>query len=351
VGRAKILWFSLMVFIMVYFKKSKQYFTMVTVVLLLCQISLRAEEKSSDTAGQSTGGRQAIVVIGAAGEAEFEPEFRAWSDRWIKACEKASIQTTLIDGLRAEDTEETSDKNKMLQAIERVKESKATELWVVMLGHGTFDGKAGKFNLRGEDISADELKGVFDNLRVPLVLVNCFSCSGAFLPALSKPGRIVVTSTKSGMEQNYSRFGNYLSQAVGDLSADLDHDRSVSILEAFLKGAKETAKFYEDEKRLATEHPLLDDSGDRQGVLADFFEGIRLIKKAEGNAVVDGEIAATSLLIPSQQDSDLDPEKLVERDRLEEELRQLRRRKSTIESQEYYQALEKIARALTELYQ
>lgn len=340
-----------MVFMMVSLEKGKQYFTMLIVVLLLCQIASKAEEKSNETAGQSPGGRQAIVVVGAAGEAVFEPEFRAWSDRWIAACEKASIQATLIDGLRPEEKEEeSSDKKKMIQAIERAKESRAAELWVVMLGHGTFDGKVGKFNLRGEDISADEMSRVFDEFGAPLVLVNCFSCSGAFLPVLSKPGRIVVTSTKSGMEQNYSRFGNFLSEAVGDLSADLDHDRSVSILEAFLRGAKETAKFYEDEKRLATEHPLLDDSGDRQGVSADFFEGIRLVKKAEGNTVVDGEIAATSLLIPSQQDSDLDPEKLAQRDRLEEELRQLRGRKPTIESDEYYRSLEEIARALAQLY-
>jgi hypothetical protein len=340
-----------MVFLMVSFEKVKQCFTMAMVVVLLSQVESMAEEKSSATSEQLQGERQAIVVIGAAGEAVFEPEFRAWSDRWIAACEKASIQTTLIDGLRTEDNDEgASDKKRMIQAIDRAKESKTTELWVVMLGHGTFDGKVGKFNLRGEDISADELKGVFEDFKVPLVLVNCFSCSGAFLPTLSKPGRVVVTSTKSGMEQNYSRFGNYLSQAVGDLSADLDHDRSVSILEAFLKGAKETARFYEDEKRLATEHPLLDDSGDRQGVSADFFEGIRLVKKAEGNAVVDGEIAATSLLIPSQQDSDLDSAKVAERDRLEEELRQLRRRKPTIESDEYYRSLEEIARALAQLY-
>jgi hypothetical protein len=339
-------------FMMMSLEKVKQYLMALAIVLCLGQVAVLGDEKSNVTAGEKTRVRLAIVVVGAAGDTSYVPVFRAWSDRWIAACEKASIQTTLIDGLEPEDKQEVvSDKKRLLLAIEQANQSSTTELWIVLLGHGTFDGKVGKFNLRGEDISAEELKKVLDDIRAPQVLVNCFSCSGAFLPVLSKGGRIVVTSTKSGMEQNYSRFGDFLSQAMGDLSADLDHDRSVSILEAFLKGAKETAKFYEDEKRLATEHPLLEDSGDRQGVSADFFEGIRLVKKAEGNAVVDGEIAATSLLIPSQQDGDLDPEKLAERDRLEEELRQLRRRKQTIDSEEYYQSLEQIARALAKLYQ
>ena len=30
-------------------------------------------------------------------------------------------------------------------------------LWLVLIGHGTFDGRLAKFNLRGPDVTAGEL--------------------------------------------------------------------------------------------------------------------------------------------------------------------------------------------------
>ena len=46
--------------------------------------------------------------------------------------------------------------------------------------------------------------------------------------------------------------------------ADLDKDDQVSLLEAFLTASVRTAEFYEETSRLATEHALIDDNGDRR---------------------------------------------------------------------------------------
>jgi hypothetical protein len=298
----------------------------------------------------STTIRQMIVVTGASGEEAYVSSFRNSSERWVKSCQESGIFCEWIDGstpLKSEESNTITDKKRFLDRIAAAGDS---ELWVVMIGHGTFDGKIAKFNLRGEDISANELAAALAPGKGPQVIVHCFSCSGAFLPVLSRTGRIVITATKSGAEMNYSRFGDFLSLAILDPAADLDHDNSVSILEAFLMGAKRTEQFYADEKRLATEHPLLDDGGDGKGVAASFFRGIRLIKQAADGADIDGDLSAMTLLKLSQEDTHLTEEQLKRRNKLELDLRKLRLTKSITTPEEYYNKLASIALELAELY-
>ena len=46
------------------------------------------------------------------------------------------------------------------------------------------------------------------------MVINCASASGPFINRLSGPNRVVVSSTKSGFELNFSRFGQYLAEAI-----------------------------------------------------------------------------------------------------------------------------------------
>jgi len=74
---------------------------------------------------------------------------------------------------------------------------------VILIGHGSFDNQVGKFNLVGPDLSAKDyaqLVGTLPNKRV--VFVNCASSSGEFIKPLSAEGRVVITATRSGSEQN-----------------------------------------------------------------------------------------------------------------------------------------------------
>jgi len=41
------------------------------------------------------------------------------------------------------------------------------ELWLVLIGHGTFDGKEAKVNLRGPDLSAADLVGMVEAVPPP----------------------------------------------------------------------------------------------------------------------------------------------------------------------------------------
>ena len=106
-------------------------------------------------------------------------------------------------------------------------------LWLVLIGHGTFDGQTAKFNLRGPDLSADDLAEWLKPLNRPLAVIDCSSERSVPERAVG-PKRVVITATKSGFEQNYARFGDYLAAAIVDPQADLDKDGQTSLLEAFL---------------------------------------------------------------------------------------------------------------------
>ena len=161
-------------------------------------------------------------------------------------------------------------------------------LWLVLIGHGTFDGREAKFNLRGPDVSAAELADWLKPIKRPLAILDCSSSSGPFVNRLSGEDRVVVTATRSGDEQNFARLGQYLAEAIADPAADLDKDGQVSLLEAFLTAGARTEEFYRTKARLATEHALIDDNGDRLGTPADWFRGIHATKRVKSGAAVDG---------------------------------------------------------------
>jgi|JI9StandDraft_1071089.scaffolds.fasta_scaffold00321_18 hypothetical protein len=308
-------------------------------------------ESNLEAVAENPVTRQLIVVTGAPGEEAYTGNFRNWSERWVQASQAGNIECEWIDGTQPIDeaavSEQASDKKRLLDLITKAGDK---ELWLVLIGHGTFDGKVSKFNLRGEDITANELEQALSIGKGTQVIVNCFSCSGAFLPVLSRPGRIVITATKSGAEMNYSRFGDFMSLSILDPAADLDHDHSVSILEAFLMAAKRTEQFYMDESRLSTEHPLLEDGGDKKGVSAAFFRGIRLVKQAAEGATIDGELAAMTLLNASKDDASLDGLRAEKRNELELALRTLRTKKASLPESEYYTKVGEIALELASLY-
>nr|MDQ3624677.1 hypothetical protein [Verrucomicrobiota bacterium] len=225
-----------------------------------------------------------ILVVGAGGEQEYTEEFARWAMHWQKAAGTAGARLTTI-GLKPTAEPDLEQVRKTLLA--ELPDTPA-ELWIVLLGHGTADPQDAKLNLRGDDLSAAQLAEWLKPFRRPLVLINAFSSGGAFLKPLAAPGRVVVTATRSGSEHNYARFGRFFSQAIADPAADLDKDGQVSVLEAYLAAAQAVAEFYKNEGRLATEHALLDDNGDGLGTPADWFRGVRAVKKARDDAELDG---------------------------------------------------------------
>jgi hypothetical protein len=84
------------------------------------------------------------------------------------------------------------------------------------------------------------------------------SASGASLAVLRKRDRVLITATKTGSEKNATIFARYWSEALRDPAADTDKNETISAAEAFHYAERKTAEFYQQQKRLATEHPVLD---------------------------------------------------------------------------------------------
>lgn len=293
---------------------------------------------------------QVIVVVGAAGTPEYGEQFAEWADRWKAAAEQAKAQYLEIG--RSENAK--SDKEQLQQALATIAQQEPNDasgrIWLVLIGHGTSLRDISKFNLRGPDVSLGDFQTWLKPISSPLAIINCSSASGGFLSGLSGPGRIVITATKSGSEQNFARFGKFLSLALTDPASDLDHDDQVSLLEAYLSASRRVSQFYEQESRLATEHSLLDDNGDKRGTPASFFKGIYVVQKAQDGADTDGQRAHQWHLDPGRQAVSLAADQQAERDKLEDEIHRLRSQRARLTEDEYYEQLEPLLIQIAQLY-
>jgi hypothetical protein len=288
-----------------------------------------------------------LLIVGAEGTEEFGKSFRQWSKRWESASKQAQADFTAI-GL--ETPGEKSDRDLLQERLASLTPTSTEPLWLVLIGHGTFDGKTARFNLRGPDFSPAELAAWLKPVERPLVVANCASGSGPFLNELSAPGRIVITATRNGFEYNYARFGDYFSSAISDLQADLDKDEQTSLLEAYLRASAAAEEFYKSEGRLSTEHALLDDNGDKLGTPADWFQGLRAIKSAKDGVSLDGLRAGQMVLLKSRREEQLPAAVRARRDELERELATARQRKTKLSEDEYLKLIEPLLIELAHLY-
>src|SRR6202022_3483657 len=87
-----------------------------------------------------------------------------------------------------------------------------------------------------------------------------------------KLNAVVLSPTKAGSEKNPPIFARYWVEALRDPSADVDKNETISALEAFRYAEQKTSKYYETQKRLATEHAMLEDTGKGAGVRAPSAE-------------------------------------------------------------------------------
>lgn len=278
-----------------------------------------------------------ILVLGAAGADEFGEQFETWAKNWEQAAEKGRASVTVV----GRDVDGSTDRERLQATIVAAADPTTSELWMVFLGHGTFDRRTAKFNLRGPDVAPEDLKTWLADVKAPTAVIDCSAASAPFLQSLAGSNRIVVSATKSGGEQNFARFGQFLSEAIADSEADLDKDDQTSLWEAYLAASRRTDEFYKLDGRLQTEHPLLDDDGDGQGTRADAFRGLEAIQSAaDGKAALDGRKAHQWHLVRSAAESQLPVEVRRRRDELELQILTLRMEKPSMTEDAYYAELE-----------
>jgi hypothetical protein len=334
---------------------------------LLAALTTPASALAGGAPGE--GGTTVVAVVGAPGTPEYGARFRAAANLWKKAAVQAGAHFVTV-GLdpaqgapgaqRATQGEQGGqggqggqgkiDRQRLKQILAREAGNAGGPLWLVLLGHGTFDGRTARFNLRGPDVSAEDLATWLEPLRRPLVFINTAPASAPFLKVLAGPDRVIVTATKTGWQQNATRLGSVLAEAIADPAADLDKDGQTSLLEAFLVAAQRVAASFEQAGLLTTEHALLEDNGDGLGTPADFFRGLRPIKKAIEGAAPDGHRAHQVHLVPSAPERALSPQVRQRRDQLELDVLSLRDARQTLNEEAYFARLEALLTELARLY-
>src|SRR6202140_4756979 len=205
-----------------------------------------------------------VTIAGLGGEPEYEQRFAGWAsdlDKIFKS--EPSSQVTTLSGAQATRAAIEGKRGDL------AKQTKADDhLVLLLIGHGSFDESDYKFNIPGPDITATELASLLDKIPAQQAVINMTSASGGGIAILQKPKRILITATKSGTEKNATVFPRYFIEGLRDPAADADKNEVITVLEAFRYAEAKTAKFYEEAKRLSTEHPLLEDTGKGDGVKA-----------------------------------------------------------------------------------
>jgi len=199
-----------------------------------------------------------LTVAGLGGEPDYEQRFTALATDTDKILKTGAQSDRVVETLKGAD----ATRAKMEASLNRIAgQAKPADAFVLMMiGHGTFDGTEYKFNLPGPDISGTELAALLNKIPAGRQLVvDMTSASGGAASVLKKENRTVITATKSGTEKNATVFARYWVEALRDPAVDIDKNETISALEAFQYAEKKTAKLYTEQKRLATEHPQVDD--------------------------------------------------------------------------------------------
>jgi hypothetical protein len=281
----------------------------------------------------------AVIVTGAAGGQTYAERY----DKW-----RASFESILRDkyGYRPEClfvfgdsggpgvTRATRENLQHVFADLRRRLTKDDQLLVLLIGHGTsLDGEEAKFNLVGPDLSATEWGELLKPLSGRLVFVDTSGASFPFLRKLAGRGRIVLTATDSAAQRFETVFPEYFVKAFDDPAADLDKNGRVSIWEAFSYASAGVRQWYEQKGQLATERPLLDDTGAGVG------------REAQ-NPGSDGALAKVTFLEPEPVLALPDDTALAalvkRRAELDRQLDELKARKETMSPEQYAAELEKL---------
>ncbi|HJQ79721.1 MAG TPA: hypothetical protein VJ828_07185 [Lacipirellulaceae bacterium] len=288
-----------------------------------------------------------IVVIGAPGAPEYKDQFIEWAKQWHEAAKKATADLKVVGH---DDAAKPNDRERLQQLLADLAADDSAPLWLIFIGHGTFDGQTAKFNLRGPDVSDEDLAAWLAPVKRPVAVIQCASASAPFINRLAGKDRVVITATKSGDEQNFARFGQYMAATIADVRADLDKDGQVSLLEAYLTACRHLDEYYSQEARLATEHALLDDNGDGLGTPAAWFRGLRATQRAKDGATLDGTRAHQFHLVASDRERELSTDVVRRRDDLELKIAALREKKGEMKEDDYYGRLEELMLELAKLY-
>ncbi len=299
------------------------------------------------TASPSHADSYHVIICGSGGDAEYHAKFKDWGTRLYDLLSRFEGHESDRVALMTEPGPDADATATSMENIQKVFAGLTSQigtddtLYVYLIGHGSYFKSVPKLHIPGPDLTAQALGELLNALPATrVVLVNAASSSAPFINALSKPGRIICTATKSASEENATDFMEYFLQSLEDNSADMNKDERISILEACQQAAELTAAAYTSEGLIASEHALLDDNGDGQGsrLSRDMLDE----SQAVNPALMDGQLAAACFLKQYTFPEDTPAELIQEYLQSLEVIREWKEKKRDMTTIEYYDQLEQL---------
>ena len=284
-----------------------------------------------------------LIVVGLSGDPEHGELFQKWGSALAASSEKVGVTRDrliyLVDG-KTEGAGATgrSTREEIDRAFAAFAKAAAPEdvVYVVLVGHGSFDGQTARFNLPGPDMTPADFNTRLRTLPTRnIVFVNTASASAPFVEELSGQGRTIITATRTGAQQFTTLFGGYFVEAFSTESADADKNGRLSMLEAFQYARTEVARANEREGLLPTEQALRDDNGDKTGSQTPAATG------ADGKLAAALSLGSAAGAAPLPDDPTLRALMLERRD-LERRVEALRLLKDSLPPAKYASELERL---------
>jgi hypothetical protein len=283
--------------------------------------------------------RYALIVSGVSGTEKFAASQKTWVSSLQSTLQQrfgfaADRVTVLSEGGTGPAIANRDNVTRTLASLKSRVTADDT-LLVVLIGHGTFDGTAAKFNLVGPDMDSREWKTALEGTAARLVFVNTTSSSFQFVPALSGKNRIVIAATDSAAQKYATVFPQYFIEALAQgAKADNDKNGRLSVWEAFSYASQAVKQAFEKQGTLVTERSVIDDNGDGVG------------KEAAATTGTDGVLARTTFLDPLPASSSgntalagLEKRRVT----LEAEIEQLKAKKGEMPAGQYEEEFERLA--------
>ena len=283
------------------------------------------------------GNRYVVIVQGASGDPQYATMHRAWVDA-LSAVMRDRLKIDPAKILLLTEQPKEGELKGTAESVRTVfarlaKETKADDLvFVMLIGHGSGDAAAAKFNLVGPDLASEEWGALLKPIAARIAFVDSTSSSFPFVAALSGPNRVVITATGSYAQRYHTVFPDAFIQALMAPESDADKNGRISMLEAFTQASRIVALHYEQSGHMSTETPTIEDTGDGKGRSA----------VASGD---DGAIAALTYLDVVAAPTAADPEVralLARQQTLTEQIDELRRHRATLSAADFDREFEKL---------
>jgi hypothetical protein len=250
-------------------------------IALACSVG-SAQEPAPSAPSVAPGTRRALIVCGLPGDDEHRALYAgavekiagalvdrcgfAAPDVWVRF----GVEPGEGDGPALKASRGLSNRENIAADAEALRKASTPDdgLWVIVLGHGHFDGRRSHLNLPGPDLTDSAFGRLFEGIKAKeQVFFLTTSASGFFLKPLASRGRIGISATEADREVNETLFPIALADVLASPppEADRDKDGALSVFELYLATVADVMRRYVEDELIPTEHAQLDDNGDGRG--------------------------------------------------------------------------------------